>query len=577
MKSKRFISLSILSILSVGLLAGVTVYNSNSVDNNEALVAEAWDINVKPNVKESYYSAADGKTGSALKSALAGFNNPKNKSYDWSRYEAADEAQDDSTSILCLYTRHNIKKNSHCGSYSWDKWNREHVYTQTAFPNSKTDNHNIFACEGEINNQRGNKPYANLKGKGGNQVTVHGHLTNCYQTSSLFEPCDEAKGEVARACLYCTVYYGYSLSSIFDSIDTALEWNAKYTVTPREIYRNNVVYGLQGNRNPFVDHPSYAQAIYGGPDYEGIDPLSPEEPVSVTGVSLDQTSGTIDMGDTLQLTATVTPSNATVKRVTWSSSNSSIATVNDSGLVTGKSQGNATITATTVDGGYTATCAVTVNQSEPKLISITLSGNYQTQFNVNETFAYKGLVVTANYNIGNSKVVTDYTVSSPDMSTAGEKTVTVSYTEDNVTQTASYTITVVNPFVPVKVESITLNKDIVDMLVGERFRLVATVKPDDATDKRVVWSAEPLQMDELVVSVDNNGVVTALAEGYAKVTATSTDDEEISASAIIRIRKEKPSPSSSGCGGSIATTSVILSSLSILGLGLLLIKRRFHR
>ena len=81
--------------------------------------------------------------------------------------------------------------------------------------------------------------------------------------------------------------------------------------------------------------------------------------VSVTGVTLDKATDSVGVGSTTTLTETVAPSNATNKSVTWSTSNSSVATVS-SGLVTGVSAGTATITVTTVDGGYTDTCTVTV-------------------------------------------------------------------------------------------------------------------------------------------------------------------------------------------------------------------------
>ena len=84
------------------------------------------------------------------------------------------------------------------------------------------------------------------------------------------------------------------------------------------------------------------------------------ETVHVTGVSLDKNSDTVAEFSTTQLTATVSPNNATDKSVTWSSSNTAVATVDSTGLVTGVSAGSATITVTTTDGGYTATCAVTV-------------------------------------------------------------------------------------------------------------------------------------------------------------------------------------------------------------------------
>lgn len=86
------------------------------------------------------------------------------------------------------------------------------------------------------------------------------------------------------------------------------------------------------------------------------------EDVHVTSVSLDKNSVTLEEGETEQLTATVSPSNATDKSVTWSSSNTSVATVSSNGLVTAVSHGSATITVTTTDGNKTATCSVTVNE-----------------------------------------------------------------------------------------------------------------------------------------------------------------------------------------------------------------------
>lgn len=84
------------------------------------------------------------------------------------------------------------------------------------------------------------------------------------------------------------------------------------------------------------------------------------ETVHPTGVSVSPSTASVEAGSTVQLTETVAPSNATDKSVSWSSSNTAVATVDSSGLVTGVSAGSATITATTTDGGYTATCAVTV-------------------------------------------------------------------------------------------------------------------------------------------------------------------------------------------------------------------------
>lgn len=84
------------------------------------------------------------------------------------------------------------------------------------------------------------------------------------------------------------------------------------------------------------------------------------EEVHPTSVSVSPSTASVEVGNTVQLTETVLPNNATNKSVTWSSSNPSVATVDSDGLVTGVSAGNATITVTTVDGGLTDTCAITV-------------------------------------------------------------------------------------------------------------------------------------------------------------------------------------------------------------------------
>ena len=213
-----------------------------------------------PDIPAGYYSQCEGLTGTTLQAKLKSINTPKSPSYDWSRYEDADEALDDPNSILCVYTRHNIPKSNHCGTYAWDKWNREHVWTQSKYPASDKDNHNIFACEGQINNYRGNLPFD----EGGTVVTVFGHVTECkIITNVSFEPCDAAKGEIARSVMYGTVMYSYTMTEEIKSIELALKWHLEHPNTERDIKRNNKVYENQGNRNPFVDHPEYACKIWG--------------------------------------------------------------------------------------------------------------------------------------------------------------------------------------------------------------------------------------------------------------------------------------------------------------------------
>ena len=107
-------------------------------------------------------------------------------------------------------------------------------------------------------------------------------------------------------------------------------------------------------------------AMHGGIGITFVITIEPA-PVAVTGVTLDQNEAQMTVGgETLTLTATVNPNNATDQSVSWSTSDADVATV-DNGFVTAVAAGNATITVTTTDGSFTATCAVTVTAPEPEL------------------------------------------------------------------------------------------------------------------------------------------------------------------------------------------------------------------
>ncbi|MCQ2771139.1 MAG: endonuclease [Clostridia bacterium] len=337
MKKSSFITRLSILLASVVAIGGITFGV-----RYEYKEANAWSGNQTSTAPANYYSSCEGKEGSALQSELLSINAPKSTSYDWSRYEACDEAENDSSSIICIYTRHNIKKNSHVGSYSWDTWNREHVWTQTKYPNSKTDNHNIFACEGEINNIRGNYSYAEVVHNSTTQVTVHDHLTDCYFDNSYFEPCDDAKGEIARSVMYGTVMYSYRMTDIAKNIETMLKWHLEHPVSNRDVYRNNTAYKLQGNRNPFVDEPSYACKIWGNTNDAtkalcSGGSITPEKTLTSVVVSTVKTS--VQVNREIQLTAIAKYSDNTEVDVTssaiWKSSNDSYAIVASDGTVLG--------------------------------------------------------------------------------------------------------------------------------------------------------------------------------------------------------------------------------------------------
>ena len=106
--------------------------------------------------------------------------------------------------------------------------------------------------------------------------------------------------------------------------------------------------------------------------------------IPTTGITLDQTSGTLTEGDTVTLTATVSPSNASNKSVTWETSNSTVATVVD-GVVTALKAGNATITAKTADGNFSATYALTVEAE-----AVNYTNLVPTAQAINSTDPYNG-------------------------------------------------------------------------------------------------------------------------------------------------------------------------------------------
>ncbi|MDE5608888.1 MAG: Ig-like domain-containing protein, partial [Bacteroidales bacterium] len=87
---------------------------------------------------------------------------------------------------------------------------------------------------------------------------------------------------------------------------------------------------------------------------------APDPTVAVTGVSLNKQADTLQIGDSLVLTATVLPDTATNKACTWASSNAEVASVSETGVVKALAVGETTITVSTVDGGFTASCKITV-------------------------------------------------------------------------------------------------------------------------------------------------------------------------------------------------------------------------
>ena len=262
---------------------------------------------------------------------------------------------------------------------------------------------------------------------------------------------------------------------------------------------------------------------------------SPSNPVLATSISLNKTSAEINTGGTLQLTATVLPSNATNKTVTWTTSNSSVATVNSNGLVTTIASGTVTITARTTDGSnLSASCSVTVKQSSVLVTSISLNKT-SAELTEGNTMQLSATVLPSNatnktvtWTTSNSSVAT---VSSNGLVTAknpGTATIT-SRTTDGSNLSASCSVTVKQSFV--LATSISLDKISAEINTGGSLQLTATVLPSNATNKTVTWTTS----NSSVATVNSDGLVMAKAVGNATITAKTTDGTNLSATCNITV------------------------------------------
>ena len=249
---------------------------------------------------------------------------------------------------------------------------------------------------------------------------------------------------------------------------------------------------------------------------EGDEPTIP-----VTGVSLDKNELTLTVGQTEKLTATVEPSNATNKNVSWSSSDTAVATVASDGTVTAVGAGTATITVTTEDGGKTATCAVTVNAATVPVTGVSLNKS-ELALIVGQTEKLVATVEPSNATNKNvswsSSDTAVATVASDGTVTAvGAGTATITVTTEDGGKTATCAVTVNAATVPVT--GVSLNKSELALIVGQTEKLVATVEPSNATNKNVSWSSS----DTAVATVASDGTVTAVGAGTATITVTTED------------------------------------------------------
>jgi len=231
----------------------------------------------------TYYAAAIGKTGAALKAALnQAIQTQVQMTYSevWTALEYTDEDPNNTNNVILLYSGRSQPKTERAGLInSPDAWNREHVWPKShGFPSSSqgayTDINHLRPADSSINSTRGNKDFD----WGGTPI---GESPENKRDADSFEPANAVKGDVARMVFYMDVRYEGNDSSGVPNLDivdytgtqtgdpllgklcTLMAWHRQDPVSAWEQRRNNRVYEVQQNRNPFIDNPQWAEDLYG--------------------------------------------------------------------------------------------------------------------------------------------------------------------------------------------------------------------------------------------------------------------------------------------------------------------------
>ncbi|MBU7595280.1 endonuclease [Metabacillus halosaccharovorans] len=224
-----------------------------------------------------YYENALGKTGTSLKTALHNIIDDHTEiSYSnvWEALRNTDEDPANQHNVILLYTGRSQSKTSNGSSI--DSWNREHVWAKShgdfgTSMGAGTDLHHLRPTDVSVNSSRSNKDFDN----GG---TAQKEAPDTYADSDSWEPRDEVKGDVARMIFYMAVRYegdsgeldlevtekvNNGSAPLHGKLSTLLQWHQQDPVDDFERNRNEVIYqDYQHNRNPFIDHPEWVEAIW---------------------------------------------------------------------------------------------------------------------------------------------------------------------------------------------------------------------------------------------------------------------------------------------------------------------------
>ncbi len=240
----------------------------------------------RPNDSGTYYQAADGQKGSALKTALFKIiTHHTDVGYDglWDVYAKSDMRPDGTYWDMYSCTT-KFKPGDNRGNYSkeGDMVNREHTVPQSWFSKAnpmKSDAFHVVPTDGYVNNRRSNYPYGEVNNPTYSSNQGFSKVGPCATegyTGTVFEPDDEYKGDLARGYFYMATAYedkagawggvfgeGTYPSIVKWQLDMLLRWAANDPVSQKEIDRNNAICEFQKNRNPFIDYPGLEQYIWG--------------------------------------------------------------------------------------------------------------------------------------------------------------------------------------------------------------------------------------------------------------------------------------------------------------------------
>lgn len=395
-------------------------------------------------------------------------------------YKTTDAVPNKSGYITWFYTGTEVKFSGFGGSGG--QTNREHVWPKdggSAFPETSecgSDAHHLRPTECNLNSTRGSKSFGEVEQSTQNVVNQNKSASYgdgtadslCYTSGSFFYPAAGYRGATARILMYVQTRWGNKFnlqfvdgaghSKTIGDFKTLMKWHLEELPTQEEINRNQAVYEIQGNRNPFIDHPEYAAYIYSeaGSYYANNgttmanevnallannNPYGGQTNVEPTKFTLDEYSCTLEVGQSRALTLGVVPANGN-KSVTWESKNNSVATVDQNGKITAVSAGTATIAAVSnVNANVAAYCVVTVVKPR-SVVMVEVDGTpTKTVYNAGDKFDPTGLTVTALFDSGDVEAVpladckwTDGNTLEETLS-AGTTTVKCSYkgvTSDNI-------------------------------------------------------------------------------------------------------------------------------------------------